>query len=479
MKQTVIRIGFLLSLSATFISAQFLALKTVPVVTGGQFLIFPSQNAGMGFVSIAVDDPLGNPFQNPAIKSQIKKSFIYTTPVISKPGFDEGQTSTIPLGYRYIGENWHGTFSTAIQSIEDFGVTNSWQNNSVSNTSLNDHNNLFAFASMGKSIRPSDYVGLSVLWAGLDGMQGVNLLYPRSTGVDQSGYLKEIRLGTIKTLKSGESLETVFLIHEVSMEHKVTYNDWIWGRPSGFRVEDNKDQTITKGFHFKYKKPFQKNNAVGLIFTYNRKEHPKIPNYDIMNIPRDPGETDIVNIGFGFSRNIKDATFGLDFIYEPARSHTWAEAAENIFLRNDKTLFKGSKTIDNKFKFGNYRLNLGFREKTSKNSEASFGVSLYNVNYTLEQFDFILNSERTQNESWVEKKFTWGAIKHYKKFNLHYNGSLTLGTGAPGTINFNSPNTGALLSDGYTDFMVAPRGDLTLNEIFLMTHQLTITMPIR
>ena len=46
--------------------AQLISIKTVPIAQGDQFDIFPSQNAGMGGVSIAVADTLLDPFANPA-----------------------------------------------------------------------------------------------------------------------------------------------------------------------------------------------------------------------------------------------------------------------------------------------------------------------------------------------------------------------------------------------------------------------------
>ncbi|MBC8346925.1 MAG: hypothetical protein ISR89_05160 [Candidatus Marinimicrobia bacterium] len=42
---------------------------------------------------------------------------------------------------------------------------------------------------------------------------------------------------------------------------------------------------------------------------------PKISKYDIMNIPSDPGETNIVNIGFGLSfYNVSYTLKQIDFI---------------------------------------------------------------------------------------------------------------------------------------------------------------------
>lgn len=45
-------------------SAQIVTPKTLPVLQGGQFDMLPSDRAGMGGVSIALDDTLLDPFVN-------------------------------------------------------------------------------------------------------------------------------------------------------------------------------------------------------------------------------------------------------------------------------------------------------------------------------------------------------------------------------------------------------------------------------
>ena len=64
-----IRVCSLVFLSATLtprVSAQVIGLKTVPLAAGDPFLIFPSQNLGMGAASFALQDALADPFANPA-----------------------------------------------------------------------------------------------------------------------------------------------------------------------------------------------------------------------------------------------------------------------------------------------------------------------------------------------------------------------------------------------------------------------------
>ena len=55
-----------ISLYSQLTIAQLISVKSVPVAEGDQFTIFPSQNISMGGVSIALDDPLLDPFLNPA-----------------------------------------------------------------------------------------------------------------------------------------------------------------------------------------------------------------------------------------------------------------------------------------------------------------------------------------------------------------------------------------------------------------------------
>ena len=54
---------FILPLS---IQAQFITVKSLPVVTGDQFFIYPSKNCSMGGIHIAIDDPWLDPVMNPA-----------------------------------------------------------------------------------------------------------------------------------------------------------------------------------------------------------------------------------------------------------------------------------------------------------------------------------------------------------------------------------------------------------------------------
>jgi len=61
-------------------TAQLIQVKTVPVASGDQFLLFPSQNLAMGGVGLALPDTLGDPFGNPATGSRLSESVFFGSP---------------------------------------------------------------------------------------------------------------------------------------------------------------------------------------------------------------------------------------------------------------------------------------------------------------------------------------------------------------------------------------------------------------
>src|SRR5438045_8955355 len=60
--------------------AQLIPIKTIPIAQGDQFQVFPSNNLGLGGVSIALPDSLGDPFANPATTGRLRASRFFTSP---------------------------------------------------------------------------------------------------------------------------------------------------------------------------------------------------------------------------------------------------------------------------------------------------------------------------------------------------------------------------------------------------------------
>lgn len=77
--------------------AQLISIRTVPVAQAEQFDIFPSNNLGMGGVSIAVADTLLDPFANPATGSRLGAARVFGSPGLYSVSSDAGGGRTLPI----------------------------------------------------------------------------------------------------------------------------------------------------------------------------------------------------------------------------------------------------------------------------------------------------------------------------------------------------------------------------------------------
>ena len=62
--------------------AQLIPIKTIPIAQGDQFQIFPPNSLGLGSVSIALADSIGDPFADPATTARLQASRFFTTPTV-------------------------------------------------------------------------------------------------------------------------------------------------------------------------------------------------------------------------------------------------------------------------------------------------------------------------------------------------------------------------------------------------------------
>jgi len=107
------------------------------------------------------------------------------------------------------------------------------------------------------------------------------------------------------------------------------------------------------------------------------------------------------------------------------------------------------------------------------------GVEVRSYDYELEQVDWVEEEVRDQDESWIEWSPTLGAVVSLPALDLRYGLRVTTGTGRPGTRSDGlllAPE-GSLASDA--DFILAPEGPLTLRDARVLTHQLSVTLPVR
>lgn len=478
---------------------QLISLKTVPVVAGSQFQIYPSRNLGMGGVSIALADTLLDPFVHPAKAARIAGQWLTGTPSFYDIEGDAGGGRTLPVAALFGSERWFAAAAVAFQQL-DVGARDNpiivplprdprgcpaceWDGTFAQRGTLADRNatNTYAHALLGVRVPgQAAAVAGSIAWADLSAVDGVDLLYTSSQDVDQAGSMVDYRVGLVGDQPSGQSFELLVLHSRLEMEHDVTYLDWVWdtvqyqGRVVE-RVEKNLDHTRTWGVHAGLVQPLQDGVRLGAAFTANWKSHPKLPNYELMNIPRDPGDSRAYNFGVGLARVLGPTRFGLDLVYEPARSETWAQAAEPVPTVTGDTLPAGARTVENDFHFRNKLLRLGLGREDERWG-FQLGLQVRFIEYELEQFDFVQKNLREQRERWAEWTPTWGLVFKFPEVQLRYFGRVTTGTGRPGIVTRWQVARAELAAA--SDFLVAPAGPLTLQEAHVLTHQIGVTLPL-
>ena len=471
---------------------QVVSVKTVPVAAGDQFLLFPSGKLAMGGVSLALPDTLGDPFVNPATGSRIKESFFFGAPAYYRISGRNGSGRTLPLGTLFRSGDWFGGGAITIQELEgarrDQWLVRNWNSFPQPPQLLREGSarNLYAFGTMGKRFPKAGVsVGVSGFWAELAAVDGVDLLYAMSQEIEQSGTLSDLRLGVTKEWEGDRTLEFLLLKSRLRMRHEVTYLEMVWTEETPkvgpmpewvSRIEENLDHTDSWGLHLKYRRPLSVPGwTMGWSLTGNWKDHPKIPNYEIQNIPRDPGNTRAYAAGVGVSKTEGPLRVAVELSLEPIRSETWADAGADTQTVKGETIPAGEKTVENEFRFTNALVKAGgaweYRRATFQG-----GIQLRSISYELDQFDRVTATRRDQTESWMEWTPSLGVTLSLDGVLLQYSALITTGTGRPGT---EWTGTRAPTFDSAVDFILAPSGPLTLQDARVTTHQLSVVVPIR
>ena len=478
--------------------AQLIPLRTVPVASGDQFRLLPSHTMGMGGVRYAVDDSLADPWGNPAT------GFRATTAFIGSPtfyGISEGRGAgrSFPVAGVFAGQEWFGGVSVALQQVENtngdeiffFGAPTldlccagcCGQPRTLSETF---GRNLYSMGYVGRRIGSGPWtVGVGISAASLDAMDGVDLLYAGADRIEQSGSITDVRAGILRDL-DGERISFVLAHNRVSMEHDVTFTDWRWDDTLQVpvverRLEANEDKTRTWAAQVGWSRDLAADGwRVGISGTVNRKSHPKIPNYTIQNIPRDPGETWAYELGLGFAVTQEASTFALDVALQPIWSNTWQEADTADVTASGGRLEVGDRSIENDFFFTNVVMRSGLSHRVDRLTFQA-GVEVRSYDYQLDQVNRVEQTARDQDESWIEWSPTFGALVALDALDIRYGLRVTTGTGRPGTAGdiFLAAAPGDQLLGSGADFILAPDGPLTLQDARVVTHQLSVTLPVR
>ena len=474
------------------VNAQFIGLKTVPVATGDQGLVSPTKNLGIGGVAIALDDPYSDPFVNPAKGAQIQKIQLFSSPTYYNISDENGSALTMPLGVMVRHKNIFGGVMLSVQQMkEPPRQTFFWgpwiENSFVDGSALRNkqRHNFYAQGFLGKQISENTALGLGIAYSGLKAVEGTEFLYANSNSVEQSGRVWDMRLGLLSDRPSRQ-MEAVLFYHTYDMTQDAKYPYW-WANPDpifGYQnFEDitvhNRDLTRTMGLHLGYRQPINRETGwnIGGIFTANYKDHPKIPNYEIMNIPRDPGNTWAFNFGVGISRDFAPVRFGIDLIFEPVWSHTWANAESEMISGIGTIISAGNKTVENHFEFTNWIFRMGLEQHPINNVFGfQIGIEILQYQYWLDQDNYVVPFSRSQRESWMEWSPRIGLSWHFPTVEIGYTAKVTVGTGQPGLAFGNMFVSRAEFDT--SDIILAPAGSLSLQEAHVLTHHITLAIPI-
>lgn len=462
-------------------AAQHITLKTVPIPLGEQFQLLPSRNLGMANVHVSIDDPLLDPFTNPARGAAVDQLRVFALPTVYSETNSALGGRSFPIAAVIPGRTIFGSFAFAMQQVDNpnrWGWV-PWQGDQ-SVFQENSSSNIYAQGSIGARLGRSTSIGASYYHADLDAVDAVNLLYGQSIAIDQDGSVGEAKLGLTHDLGAERRLDAVVLRSDVDMSHDVLYQEWNWiDNQPVIRSwnELNEDRTITWGAHLRYTQPLgDEGTRIGFIATGATKSHPKIPNYNIVNIPRDPGNSTAFNFGVGLSRLTKATVYSMELIFEPGRSHTWAYA-DTALTTPGGVIQPGEKTVDNQFRYGNWNLAAGLQHETDR-AGFQLGIRVHQTRYSLEQHNFLADTVRNTDERWIEWSPSWGGVLKFGDFDLRYTGRFTA-KGSPDNVVF-GVRRDVMMADAPmsgVDFVVGPTGPVSLPEFRVTMHRLMVSVP--
>jgi hypothetical protein len=104
------------------------------------------------------------------------------------------------------------------------------------------------------------------------------------------------------------------------------------------------------------------------------------------------------------------------------------------------------------------------------------GLAVRSMHYRLVERDLLAGTTQWARDSWVEWSPTWGLSLRFPKLELHYRGRITNGTGRPSTFNGAFPNP---LAASPTSILVPQGGILGLAGVSTVTHQISLSLPLR
>ena len=214
--------------------AQLIPIRTVPVTSGDQFLTLPAATLGMGGVTLAVNDSLADPWNNPAKGVFIQESSFLGAPTFYGISNNGGGGKTFPVAGLFAGDAWFGGAALALQQIENeaggggrvFIEPQVFWNGPERRLSDVSSRNLYVSGFLGRRLGEGPWsLGVGVAAAQLNAVDGVDLLYAGAERIEQDGTTSDVRVGLYRN-GVRDRLSLVGVYNRISMTHDVTWIDF-------------------------------------------------------------------------------------------------------------------------------------------------------------------------------------------------------------------------------------------------------------
>ena len=308
----------------------------------------------MGGVGLALPDTLGDPFGNPAAGSRLTESVFFGSPTFYGISDRNGSGRSLPLGALFTSGDWFGGAALSLQELKGaernqvgpvFLDRAPWSSvawpwpGPIQDLSEASARNVYAFGMAGLRL---PHTGLSL---------GVSGSYPapRCGGWRGSPVRARARKSTSRgssrtsaweSSRSGGGIgPSSFSSCATGSGCSTTSPISTWSGSPSLRIPSpfpsgGPGSREKPGPYGHLGSPPGVPTALepervegGMVPHGEQKGPPKIPNYEIQNIPRDPGDTGPTPSASGIAKTEGPARFAADLFLEPIRSETWADAA--------------------------------------------------------------------------------------------------------------------------------------------------------
>jgi len=482
----------LLSFTAT---SQLITVRTYPVLSEDTYMPLPTRYGGMGKVSIALLDDEREPFINPAtlLSRQATYASVFILPRVSSWDVRSTSQDLWPSSSgMWATENRQNAanYFAPVGVIQKSGTTalgllatvhrttshqfRQWSSGPGSQATQPEEasfaaNNL-AVAGSGAALIPGTAiaVGVGATLADVRGIDGVQFLYPDSKSIDINGKLREYRLGMFLSPSGQDQLSLLGGWNSMEIHQRAEY-EW------STSPTKNEDKNHTWFGQVNYRVPVSERATIGLLGIGNWREHPKLPDYPISGVPRDPGTTRAFNAGIGASlQTSSNALLAVEYIFEPILTNTWVEALQDLD-RGDGVVVvrRGEKQQENTYTFANHIARFGAQIEALEWVILQVGAESRTVQYDFVSRNYQWNTEHraAPQSRWQEITLTGAVRLSLGSFNVAYGIELLTGRGL-----LSGTWLRPILWENFraADVIVPPTDWLSIKPAPVFTHQVSI-----